>query len=90
MLTELVGNGPEDPSMIQVDWTKRPPTQWMAGLAKSYAEHLLHESGARRVTLTLVQHGLYHPDQIRAGAKLNDPSSYYERPLGTFVNEASL
>jgi len=50
----------------------------------SYAEHLGHAYGARRVKLTRVTHYLPSIDLVRAGVTLNDPRSYAEEPLGEF------
>jgi hypothetical protein len=92
MLSERLVEGPpdNDPAMMNVEWTRRPPTAFQSTMAKSYAEHLLHEYGARQVTLTLVEHLLSPPDHIKQGVPLNDPRWYLEKPLGTFVNQAPL
>ncbi|HEX3869511.1 MAG TPA: hypothetical protein VHV77_03650, partial [Pirellulales bacterium] len=72
------------------------PTRWETALARSYADHLLDQYHARRVTLYLVQHRLYNQMEIGqqtkngAQASLNHGNSYVERPLGTFVSQASL
>lgn len=88
MLTERIGN--VDPAPMDPEWSQHPPNQWESDLARSYANHLINEFNARRVTLTLVQHMLYRPDQVRDGHKIESENSYRQRTLGTFVNQAAL
>jgi hypothetical protein len=57
--------------------------------AKSYADHLLHETNAKSVKLFLVRHWIPRMDEVRAGRKLTDKVMYEERPLGTFERGAS-
>ncbi len=55
---------------------------WEAGrnlfnqIARSYANHLLHETGARTVKLELVEHNLPMLDRVLQGQKLTDPQLY--------------
>lgn len=57
-------------------------------IRQAYARNLCKRTGASKVTLSLVLHSLATRDQVLAGVKLDDPSSYSEEPLGTFaVNE---
>lgn len=51
----------------------------------SIARHLGHAHGAVKVRLTEVTHLLSTPERIRDGARLDDPESYEERPLGEFA-----
>ncbi|MES1213297.1 MAG: hypothetical protein ABUL64_01810, partial [Singulisphaera sp.] len=53
--------------------------------ARSYADHLLAKHNARRVTLWLQEHLIPTPEQVAGGMKLNDPSLYRERKLGSFT-----
>jgi hypothetical protein len=54
--------------------------QWYA----SYAQHLGHKYGARRVGLTRQTHRLPLMEMVRQGTRLDDPRSYVEQPLGVF------
>jgi hypothetical protein len=54
--------------------------QWYA----SYAQHIAHAYGARRVTLTRVIHYLPTMEMVRDGVTLDDPASYEAEPLGEF------
>jgi hypothetical protein len=92
MLSTRLMEGPpdNDPAMMNIEWTRQPPTSFQSAMTKSYAEHLLHEYGARQVTLTLVEHLLSPPELVQQGVPLNDPRWYVEKPLGTFVNQAPL
>lgn len=51
---------------------------------RSYARHLCRKHGAITVSLSQVTHFLPSMAAVRAGAKLDDPASYVEDPLGTF------
>jgi hypothetical protein len=53
--------------------------------ARSYAQHLLYVYHGQSVKLTLRRHMLPSPDEMLKGARLNDPRSYEERPLGEFT-----
>ncbi len=46
---------------------------------QSYAEHLLHEHDAEKVTLYFVTHFLPGPQQVLDGMRLDDPSLYQEQ-----------
>jgi hypothetical protein len=50
----------------------------------SYAQHLGHEFGATRVSLTRQTHYLPTMEMVRKGIRLDDPASYAEQPLGVF------
>jgi hypothetical protein len=54
--------------------------QWYA----SYAEHIAHAYGAKRVRLTRLIHYLPTMEEVRSGVALDDPGSYEEEPLGDF------
>jgi hypothetical protein len=69
MLTEQMGGAP--PELGE---------RWL----RSYAEHLGHQYGASRVSLTRQIHYLPTMEMVRAGVRLNDPASYEEQPLGVF------
>jgi hypothetical protein len=56
----------------------------LSAQTSSFARHLLHERGARRVNLYLVRHLFPRPNDVLDGMRLNDPSLYRERSLGTF------
>jgi hypothetical protein len=56
---------------------------------KGYAQHLLHDSGAKSVKLSLVRHWVPRMDEVRAGRRLTDKILYEERPLGTFERDKS-
>jgi hypothetical protein len=45
-------------------------------VARSYAEHLLETTGAKRVSMEWVGHDLPTPDEMQRDRPLNDPSSY--------------
>ncbi|HEX4132573.1 MAG TPA: hypothetical protein VHZ24_21250 [Pirellulales bacterium] len=91
MLSERLANGPPDADTpMTADWTHRPVTRWEHGLAQSYANHLLAHYHGRSVTLSLVQHMLISPEQVKEGDKLDDPRSYITRPLGTYYSVETL
>lgn len=58
-----------------------------AVICRSYARNLCRRTGASKVTLSLVSHGLASRDQVLQGVSLDHPESYSEEPLGTFVAE---
>lgn len=62
-----------------------PDSDWERAYAQSYAEHLLKKHDARRVTLYLRRHMIAPPERVYEGMKLDDPSLYEERSLGTFA-----
>jgi hypothetical protein len=79
-----------------------PPTataqqrqQWQAerdvfnAIAKSYAQHLISVTGARKATLQLVEHRLALPEQVAAGQKLTDPKLYDVLWTETFERDPS-
>jgi len=53
-------------------------------VSRSYADHLIHESGAESVELFLRRHYIPSPQQLIDGMSLDDESLYAERPLGVF------
>ncbi len=69
------------PPAVQHEYAKQQ------AYAQSYANHLLHTSGARRVTLQLRRHMLPSPEEVLKGTPLDHPESYIDRPLGTFTGE---
>jgi hypothetical protein len=69
MLTEQMKDAPE---ALQQEWMG------------SYAEHLCQKYGAARVKLTGQIHHLPTMEMVRAGMRLDDPSSYEEEDLGSF------
>jgi hypothetical protein len=59
-------------------------------VARSYAEHLLETTGAKRVSLEFVSHELPSPDDMQHDRPLNDPGLFrviwnesYEAPAAT-------
>ena len=52
----------------------------------AFARNLCRRSGAERVTLSLVRHSLSSMEQVQAGMRLDDSSTYTEEPLGTFTS----
>jgi len=64
----------------QVAMWKHARRQYEA-MRGSIENHLKHEFGGQRVTLTRVEHALPAPDEVElGGAKLNDPDSYRNLP----------
>jgi hypothetical protein len=51
---------------------------------KSYARHLCHKYGGSRVSLTRLIHFPPTMERVRAGATLDEPSSYEETFVGDF------
>ncbi len=56
--------------------------------AKSYAQHLYHKHGAKRVRLTLVRHRIPEPQWVENGMTLRDPRLYFRWPLIEYAGEA--
>jgi hypothetical protein len=69
MLTEQMKDAPEE---LRDEWLG------------SYAEHICRKYGAARVRLTGQTHHLPTMEMIRAGVRLDDPSSYEDEDLGVF------
>ncbi|MFI5457069.1 MAG: hypothetical protein ACHRXM_16610 [Isosphaerales bacterium] len=69
MLTEHMRDAPEE---LQQEWVG------------SYAQHICHKYGAVRVSLTGQLHNLPTMEMVRAGVRLNDPTSYENEPFGVF------
>jgi hypothetical protein len=69
--------------MLTEQMSAAPPelrAQWYG----SYAQHLGHKYGARRVSLTRQTHYLATMEMVRKGVRPDDPASYEEQPLGVF------
>lgn len=66
-----------------------PDSEWERTYARSYANHLLAEHGAAKVTLHLRRHLIPPPQALLDGAQLTDERFYEERLLGTFTGDAS-
>ncbi len=94
MLSEKLG-GFVTPPQLPPDATAEDQQRWQYvrsvfnKIARSYAMHLIHESGARKVTLELVQHNLPVPVQVAAGQKLTDPRLYQVLWTDTFEADPS-
>jgi hypothetical protein len=69
MLTEHLRDAPEE---LQNEWIA------------SYAEHLCHKNGARRVSLTGQLHNLPTMEMVRDGVRLDDPASFESESFGVF------
>jgi hypothetical protein len=69
LLTEHIGVAPSD---LQSNWYK------------SYARHLCHKYGAKRVSLTRVTHFPPTMEMVRNGMRLDAPWSYEEMFAGDF------
>jgi hypothetical protein len=65
-----------------------PQLPWVQAYAQSYARHLLHAHGARRVTLHVRRHHLPSPMDLQNGRQLEDPSLFEERLLIRYPEEA--
>jgi len=70
MLTEQMNSGPPD---LEQPWYR------------SYAEHIGHKYGAKKVTLTRQLHYLPTMEMVRDGISLHNPESYQSQPLGEFA-----
>jgi hypothetical protein len=69
MLTEHMSDAPEEVERL---WHE------------SYAEHILREQRASRVTLIQQTHNLPTMERVRGGGRLDDLESYEEHELGVF------
>jgi len=69
MLTEQMNSGPPE---LEKPWYR------------SYAEHIGHKYGAKKVTLTRQLHYLPTMEMVRDGISLHNPESYQNQPLGEF------
>ncbi len=56
-------------------------------VARSYAQHLLHTSGAQRVTLELLRHELPSPLDMQRSRPLDDKASYQVLWTGSFRSD---
>ena len=72
MLTEFLGNGPEELEPL---------------VARAFARNLCRQTGATKVTLTKIEHFPPTVEELQRGLTLNDPSLFRETPLGTFTAE---
>jgi hypothetical protein len=72
MLTEQMKDAPEE---LRNEWLG------------SYAEHICRKYGAAKVRLTGQTHHLPTMEMVRAGVRLDDPSSYEDEDLGVFECE---
>ena len=59
----------------------------LQAVTRSYATRLLTEHRAERVTLHLRRHYIRSPRQFLRNVRVDDPSLYAERPLGTFSED---
>jgi len=69
MLTEQMNSGPPE---LEKPWYR------------SYAEHIGHKYGAKKVTLTRQLHYLPTMEMVRQGISLHNPESFENQPLGEF------
>lgn len=69
MLTEHMSDAPEEVERL---WHE------------SYANHILREQGASRVTLIQQTHNLPTMERVQNGGRLDDLESYEDRELGVF------
>jgi hypothetical protein len=94
MLSEKLG-GFVTPAELPADVAPSVRQRWnhyreiSDNIAHSYAMHLIHATGARKVTLELVQHNLPMPERVADGQKLSDPQSYEVLWTKTFEADAS-
>jgi hypothetical protein len=51
-----------------------PQAPWVEVYARSYAQHLLKEHGAKQVTLYVRRHHIPSPMDVQQGRKLDDPA----------------
>jgi len=65
------------------------PPELIQSYARSYARHLLSEADGQRIKLFLMRHRFPSPREVLEGKRLNDPSLYFERPLGTFEESSA-
>ena len=72
MLSEFLGNGPEELTPL---------------LERAFARNLCRETGATKVTLTRVVHELATEESVLRGMTLNDPTLFVETQLGTYTAE---
>lgn len=85
MLSEFINTFQPGPDFNpNLEWEKQPLSPAERTFAQSYAAHLLAKTGAARVRLYLRRHLLPSPMDVLDGKRLDDPSFYRERMLGTF------
>ena len=79
MLTEFANRLAVDPGQQEA----------MDELARSFAEHLIHQNNGERATLYLQRHYIPTPEQVASGVPLNSPELYAERSLGTYSRRST-
>lgn len=84
MLSEFLAGQPDPTWDPETPWEDLPNSDLQRLLARSFAEHLLRKLNADSVTLELIEHALPNPEQVQQGLRLDDPSLYRSRKLGTF------
>jgi hypothetical protein len=77
---------PLPPEALQdLKMAKQTAEQRYQAFARSYGNELLRRTGAKRVTLELVEHLIAQPEMVVAGRRLDDPALYFVRDtLGPF------
>lgn len=84
MLAEFLAGQPDPAWDPDTPWEDLPNSELQRLLARSFAQHLLHKLAADSVTLELIEHALPNPEQVQQGLRLDDPSLYRSRKLGTY------
>ena len=84
MLSEFLAGQPDPNWDPDTPWERLPNSELQRLLARSFARHLLYKLGAQSVTLELIEHALPNPEQVQQGLRLDDPSLYRSRKLGTY------
>jgi hypothetical protein len=80
---------PMAPERVAVERGYQAANASLHAMVRSYADELLHRTGAKSVHLELIEHAFPPPDAVLAGMKLNDPSLYrQEADLGTFTEHS--
>ncbi len=75
----------DDPPEVRRAW--QMDRQTFQTIAESYARYLLKTSGARRVTLEVVQHELPSPADLENDRPLDNPQSYTVLWTGSYGSE---
>ena len=79
------GNPQAQQARKQLDKDRQAADQLYRAFARSYGNELLRRTGAKRVTLELIEHLTPPPEFVAAGKRLDDPSLYFTRDtLGPF------
>ncbi len=88
VLRDLDESSKESPSLQalqELNKAKRDAELTYHTFARSYGNELLRRTGAKRVTLELVEHLVPRPEFVAAGKRLDDPSLFFVRDtLGPF------